>query len=322
MATIPSPYQTTDDMVAAVLRNTSQPNSQQTFTADDILAFLNEEMRITLTNIVQSAREDYWLFYSDAVIQAGVTSYTIPVRSVMAAVDDIVLLDTAGIEIELPHLDQQQKKVGPFYAYAPATLTRGIYFRNDTINVWPLQLQLPPGYSIRVKYLKRPNFLTATTNCARINAINTMTNTVTCDAVPPALPTGGGTETDIIDNNPQFTAIQDNIVIQSISGFNVTFASLPTGLAVGQWICPTGTTCIPQIPVESYALLVNLGCLRIYMAQQNANGFQTAAKIVESMAEDVKEMLQPRWKGETKKIVNRNVAWRWNGGPYNGSGQW
>ncbi len=322
MATIPSPYQTTDDLVTAVLRNTSQPNNQQTFTSDDILALLNEEMRVTLTNIVQAAREDYWVFYADTVIQAGVSVYTIPVRSVMAAVDDIVMVNTEGIEIELPMLDQQQKKVGPFYSYVPATLLRGVYFRNDTINTWPLTMQLPIGYSIRVKYLRRPNSLTGTVNCARINAINTGTNTVTCDAVPTAWPAGGGTVLDIIDNNPQFSAVQDGITITSISGFNVVLPSLPTGLAVGQWLCPTGTTCIPQIPVESYALLANLGALRVYMSQQNANGFQTTAKIVESMAADVAQMLQPRSKGESKKIVNKNIASRWLGGPFNGSGMW
>lgn len=322
MASIPSPYQNTDDLVTSVLRDTSQPNSQQTFQPEDILAFLNEEMRVTLTNIVQSAREDYWLFYADTVIQPNVTTYTIPVRSVMAAVDDIVMVDTNGTEIELPMLDQQQKKVGPFYAYVPATLMRGIYFRNDTINTWPLQMQLPTGYSIRVKYLRRPNTLVPTSACAQITSINTGTNTVTCSSVPTAWPTGGGTTLDIIDNNPQFSAVQDGIVISSISGFDVVFAALPSGLAAGQWLCPTGTTCIPQIPVESYPLLINLGCLRVFMAQQNANGFQTTAKVVESMAADVKEMLQPRSKGESKKIVNKNIAWRSNGGPFNGAGLW
>jgi hypothetical protein len=103
----------------------------------------------------------------------------------------------------------------------------------------------------------------------------------------------------------------DNAIITNISGTTLSFTAgtLPTTLTKGMWICPTGTTCVPQIPVEAYPLLINSACLRVFVSMQNANGFNTMSKVVAAEIDDLKTVLTPRWKGQPKKIVNKNVAW-------------
>jgi hypothetical protein len=61
--------------------------------------------------------------------------------------------------------------------------------------------------------------------------------------------------------------------------------------------------------LELYPLLINAACLRVFTSMQNANGFNTMSKVVAAQMDDARTLLTPRWKGQAKKIVNKNVAW-------------
>lgn len=305
---IPSPYQLVDDCINSVYRNTALPNSQVTYEAPDIVAFLNEEQQSTISALIQSIREKYWIQYYDVPIVAGVTSYTVPERCIMGSLEDIVLVDSAGNEIEIAQLADEQKKVAPFYSFVPIASIRGIYARDDTFNIYPITFPYPSGFIIRFKYARRPNILLQSSFCAQILTANPSTRVVTVSAVPAGW-TQGSTLVDIINNNPQFTSQSDDNLITTIAGGSLTMTTLPSTVIAGQWLCPSGTSCVPQIPVELYPLLINATCLRVFTSMQNANGFNTMSKIVAAQMDDAKTLLTPRWKGQSKKIVNKNVAW-------------
>lgn len=305
---IPSPYQLTDDCVLSVYRNTALPNSQITYQTDDIIAFLNEEQQTTISGLIQSIRESYWIQYFDVVIQPNVSTYIVPQRSIMGSLEDIVLVDSSGNEIEIAQLSPEQKKVAPFYSFVPIASMRGIFARDDTFNIYPTTFPYPAGFIIRFKYARRPNVLVQKSFCAQILTVTPATKVVTVAAVPAGW-TQGSTILDVINNVPQFTSLTDDNLITTIAGTSITLTSCPTTIAVGQWLCPMGTTCVPQIPFELYPLLINAGCLRVFTSLQNANGFNTMAKVVAAQMDDAKTLLTPRWKGQSKKIVNKNVAW-------------
>lgn len=305
---IPSPYMTVDNLVDSVFRNTAVPNSQITYEPEDIVAFLNEEQQTTITALVQSIREEYWIQYYDVLIQPNVTSYTVPQRAVMGTLEDIVLVDTSGNEIEIAQLAPEQKKVAPYYSFVPIASMRGIFARDDTFNIYPITFPYPSGFTIRFKYARRPSVLCQSSFCAQILTVNSTTKVVTVSAVPTGW-TASSTIIDIINNVPQFTALSDDNLITNISGTSITLTSCPSTVAIGQWLCPMGMTCIPQIPLELYPLLINAGCLRVFTSLQNANGFNTMSKVVTAQMDDAKTLLTPRWKGQSKKIVNKNVAW-------------
>lgn len=305
---IPSPYQLVDDCVNSVFRNTALPNSQITYEPADIVAFLNEEQQTTISALVQSIREAYWVQYHDVTIQPNVTSYIVPTRCIMGGLQDIVLVDNANNEIEIAQLAPEQQKVAPFYSFVPISSMRGMYARDDTFNIYPITFPYPSGFLIRFKYARRPSILVQASFCAQIQTVNYGTNTVTVAAVPAGW-TSNSTILDIINNVPQFTSLSDDNLITNIVSTSITLTSLPTTVVAGQWLCPQGTTCVPQIPVELYPLLINAGCLRVFTSLQNANGFNTMSKVVAAQMEDAKTLLTPRWKGQPKKIVNKNVAW-------------
>ena len=308
VSVIPSPYQLVDDCVDSVYRNTALPNSQITYEPDDIVAFLNEEQQTTISSTVQSIREKYWIQYLDIVINPNVTTYIVPQRAIMGALEDIVLVDSANNEIEIAQLADEQRKTAPFYSFVPVSGMRGMYARDDTFNVYPVTFPFPSGFLIRFKFARRPNILVMSSFCAQILTVNYGTKVVTVSAVPSGW-TQGSTLVDIINNFPQFTSQADDNLITNIAGTSITLTSLPASVVAGQWLCPAGTTCVPQIPVELYPLLINSGCLRVFVSMQNANGFNTMSKVVSAQMDDAKTLLTPRWKGQPKKIVNKNVAW-------------
>lgn len=305
---IPSPYLLVDDCVNSVYRNTALPNSQITYLPADIVAFLNEEQQTTITALVQSIRESYWIQYHDVTIQPNVTTYIVPVRCVMGSLDDIVLVDSSGNEIEIAQLAPEQKKVAPFYSFVPISSMRGIFAKDDSFNIYPTTFPYPSGFIIRFKYARRPSILVQSSFCTQILTVNYGTNVVTVGAVPSGW-TANATIVDIINNLPQFTSQSDDNLITNISGTSITLTNLPTTVIAGQWLCPQGTTCVPQLPLELYPLLINAACLRVFTSMQNANGFNTMAKVVAAQMDDAKTLLTPRWKGQAKKIVNKNVAW-------------
>lgn len=305
---IPSPYQTVDDCVDSVYRNTALPNSQVTYEPADIVAFLNEELQTTISALVQSIREEYWIQYYDVTIQPNVTTYTVPVRAIMGTLEDIVLVDSSGNEVEIAQLAPEQKKVAPYYSFVPIASMRGMFARDDTFNIYPTTFPFPAGFTIRFKYARRPSVLTQTSFCAQIVTATPATKVVTVAAVPSGW-TANSTYLDIINNQPQFTSKSDDNLITNISGTSITLTSLDSTMTAGMWLCPQGTSCIPQLPLELYPLLINAGGLRVFTSMQNANGFNTMSKVVAAQMEDAKQLLTPRWKGQPRKIVNKNVAW-------------
>lgn len=305
---IPSPYMLVDDCVNSVFRNTALPSSQITYEPVDIVAFLNEEQQTTITALVHSIREQYWIQYFDVVIQPNVFSYTVPVRCVMGGLNDIVLVDGSGNEIEIAQLAPEQKKVAPFYSFVPIASMRGVFAKDDTFQFYPITFPYPAGFIIRFKFERRPSVLTLSSFCAQVQTVNTGTKVVTVNAVPSGW-TANSTYVDVINNQPQFTSKFDDNLITNIAGTSITLTSLDSSVVPGMWLCPQGTTCVPQLPLELYPLLINAACLRVFVSMQNANGFNTMSKVVAAQMDDAKTLLTPRWKGQPQKIVNKNVSW-------------
>lgn len=299
---IPSPYQTTDDLVLAVQRTTALPLSQQTLVAADILAFMDEEQKTTVSDLVHTVREEYWVKYDDVQIEFGVYEYDIPQRGLAGGLRDVVFVDASGNEIEVPLFAPEQIKTPAWFSYRPAYLSQGYFVKDAKLVLWP-QNYNNAQYILRMKFERRPNTLTSTSNCAQITGVDTLTNEVTVTAVPSEW--SSSTTFDIISNVPQFVSVGDDQTITGISNNVITFTSLPAGVSIGMWICPAGMTCIPQIPVEAYAWLISLGAKRVAQALQNSNLFNICTKDSVDKEGKVRSMLTPRIEGQPRKLVNR-----------------
>lgn len=303
-----APDYTTDGMVSDLRNDYLTPTAQNLFQDSDIIRHLDRAMRSKIIPLVNSVREEYWVNRFNQSV-TGAASYTIPQRSSGAMLRDVVFVDTQGNIIELTRLSPAQIKSTFPYGYQLPLYTFGYYIQDDQIFLYPSQATNATGYTLRMTFLRRPNNLTAVSNCGKILTI--ASNVLTLDNLDTTWTTS--TTFDIIQNFPQFNSISDGATITNINSLTnqITLATVPTGLAVGMYVCPTLTSCIPQIPYETYDLLVAAASARIARSMGDSQGLQLAEKNWEEISADFKKLVDPRIQGGSKKIINRNYPYSW-----------
>lgn len=300
-----APNYLVDGLITSVRTKYIQPNSQNLYQDADVVLFLDECLRDAIVPFIIKIQESYWVTNFDQAI-TGAASYTIPQRSAAGILQDVVFVDNSGNEIELTKLDPAQIK-GTFpFGFQLPLYTFGYYMQDDQIFLYPQQAQLATQYTLRQKFFRRPNNLTLSSNCGLITAING--NIVTVNAVDSTWTTA--TTFDVIQNFPQFKSVSDGLACTLISNLNITLANV-TNLAVGMYLCPSGMSCIPQIPYEAFSLLIQCAIERMAESLGDSAGATTAQKRGEIIANDLLRIISPRVQKATKKIINRNVPPSW-----------
>lgn len=296
-------------LVASVYRHTLSPNSQNTLQPNDIIAILDEEMRHCIVPLILAAQEEFYVTNYDQTLTAGTYNYTIPKRAAFATWRDVVFVDSNGVEVNLSALPPEYVKLAfpsggniPLYVF-------GFVMVNDQIQLWPQTGGPPTQYKLRMKVKRRPNTLTSTSNCGQITAING--NIVTVGNADSTWTTS--TTFDIIPNSPQFTSRGDDLMITNLASANtqITFSSLPSTVVVGDWVCPSQMSPIPQIPFDMFPLLAQRGVIRVLEALGDTQNLQIAERRYQDMAADFARTVSPRIEGTPKKIVNRQTPPFW-----------
>lgn len=88
------PYYTSNDLIAAIQRKIAMPLSQQTFSADDLLRFANEEMFLGLVPSMMLYHQEYMVFPVVVPLVGNNSRYSIPDRSVGIRFRDVFYQDT------------------------------------------------------------------------------------------------------------------------------------------------------------------------------------------------------------------------------------
>jgi hypothetical protein len=303
-------------LVASVYRGCLSPNAQQTLQPADIIAFLDQEMRTTIVPLVLAAQEEFWVTNYDQPVLQGVFNYTIPKRAAFATWRDVVFVDNNNNEINMSMLSPEYLKLTYPAGGNPPLYVFGFILQNDQIILYPNTAGTPVQYRLRMKIKRRPNNLTSVLTCAQVTAIDPITKIVTVNAVPTDWTTS--TTFDIIPNSPQFTSLQDDQTITALTTTTLTFSSLPTNpqthaltMNVGDWICPSQMSCVPQVPYDMFPLLTQRGIVRVLEAMGDTQNLQVAERRYADMAADFARTVSPRIDGTPKKIVNRNTPPYW-----------
>jgi hypothetical protein len=296
-----APNYLVDGLITSVRTKYIQPNSQNLYQDTDVVLFLDECLRDTVLPLILSTEETYFVTYYDQAV-TGVASYTIPQRGAAGALMDVVFVNANGTEMKLNQLSESQIAGSTVFGVSLPLYTFGYFVKNDQVFLYPQQAQQATAYTLRMKFFRRPNNLTLAANCGRITAING--SIITVDAVDSTWTTS--TTFDIIQNFPQFQSISDGQTITLISNLNITLSSVPTGLAVGMYLCPTGMSCIPQIPYEAFSFLVQCAIERLAESLGDTQIAQIASKRAEKLGMSLVKMIEPRVAKGEKKIINRN----------------
>lgn len=289
---------TTTDLIASVKKRGGVPNSQATFETDDFLRFANEELQMGVVPFLMAVREEYFVASEDVSLVNSQVAYDIPTRAIGGKLRDVVYvgdgsqqMSLAKIQVdEIPSLNSVQSTGTPNY----------FYFQGNKLYVLPT----PNGGSgtLRLYYFLRPNNLVATTSAGRIDSIDTGTNSVVVNLVPSAFATGS--VCDFVQALPPFESLGKDYTITNISSSTITFASLPTGIVVGDYLCIAKESPVPQIPVELHPLLAQRVIVKCLESLGDREGMNFAQAKLEKMEVEIRGLMANRVEGEPQKIVN------------------
>lgn len=295
---------TTDSLLETTRTDCLTPEADALFTDTRLLSILTFEQMTTLVPQIMEVQEEYFVHVVDIAIDATATAYAMPERAVGKKLRDVSLIDSAGNEVYLSRVNPSDVK---FYSQVNTVNSNSwqevFYLQNNSVMLLP---GISPQYvSLRLRYYRRPNNLCATGDAGLITVIDTNTNTVTV--------TGGtwtvGDTVDFIDSTPSFDSLEDDAAITGVSNSDITFASLPTGLVVGDWISLSGTTPIPQLPYEAHPILAQLGACKALEAMGDANVKMAWARY-QQMAQSFYKVITPRTDAPAQKIVSPNNIYR------------
>ena len=275
---------TTTELISALKICGSFPTSNDLFSTSDFLVLLNMQLKSDITPMMLKLNEEFFLQSRDFSIASGLT-YRIPTRAIGAKIRDLSLIDSAGNAQSLARLFEEDR---------PDNGT-GYYMLRNSIEL-SSNITAP---TLRMKVFGRPNTLVATSSCAQVTAINTSTFVVGVSSLPSTIISGS--IIDFVQNNNPYDLLGMDSTIASIASTNLTFTSLPTDLAVGDWICLATEAPVPMVPDEVQPLLIQSALCRTLSSKKDKIYDQEKA-VLDEMREAAMNMLDPRVENASVKF--------------------
>jgi len=295
------------------------PSVQALFTDDDLLTILNFELASKIVPMVDNQSEEYGIYVKDLPYSTSSQRYPIPaVRGVGGKLRSVSFLDSNNNEIRIPRLrpeDTMSNVNATGLAINPALW--GFYVENNTIVLYLGSIAGSSGSfrALRLRYMRQPNNLVATTAAAKVVSIGG--NVVTVDNVPTNYTTS--VAYDMISGTPGFDALQDDSTCTNISGLTMTFSSIPVDqlgnvtLKAGDWICLSGQAPVAQIPFfPGYELLLQLGTAKCLEVHGDVQGFNIAMSQAADMKSYFISVLTPRVDANVIRLTTPNSLYAWD----------
>lgn len=301
---------TTNALVISVKQRTMNASNQNLFTDSDMVRIASEELQSVLIPYIESIKGEYFVRTEDITFVSGQQSYTMPQRATGMKLRDVMLVDFQGNQINLPYINPEDLKS----TWAFSALQFGFYPKDNQIILVLGNLAAIGNYQfVRMNYFRRPDTLCTTNTMdnpasGQITAINTGTNEVTLNFVPTTWTTD--TLVDAVNDLPPFQSWVDSQTLTAVNGFVLTFSSLPSGMAIGDWVAESNFSPIPEIPVECHRVLETLTSARI-LQYSGDPAFQVFQAQAEAQKRDLIQVLSPRVDGSPKKIPIKNPLWGW-----------
>lgn len=289
---------TTSDLLTSIHNRGNIPsttNDTNVNSSNNLLNIATEQLHTKLYPIIQSTREEFYVTRKDFTITASQNEYIIPSRASGLVLRDVQLVTGTDVQ-SLGIIDSE------YITTTSSGTVSGYYLEHNKIILYPTPAST--SGTLRVRYYLRPSRLTITSNCGQISSIDTVTNQVVVSAIPSTW--AAGTSLDFVQASAPYANLAIDQAATVVSGTTITFASLPSTLAVGDWLAPAEYSPIPQLPYEFHAVLAQLTVCKVLEAMGDREGATLAFKDVQTDLENMLKLVTPRNQGERKKVINRN----------------
>ena len=298
-----NPYTADALLLPALKRRGMLPNTSETLADADYYALANDEIQSYIVPLLLKAREEHLIQTHDITLVSGTDTYALPYRAAGGKVRDVWLSTRAeGGFKQMQRIEPE--RVGD---YASSGSPSGFRFEGNNLIVVPTPG--PAGGTVRIKYHAMPNRLVAVSACAVVSSYVTATKTITTVATVPST-FGATVSLDIVRGKPGFDSLaQDNVAVSaattSIVMTDALSAQILGGTAsTGDYVCLSGESPIPQIPLSLHPLLAQ----RVVYRSLEAIGDPKAAGALASCQELERlslTLLSPRSDGNSRAVVNR-----------------
>ena len=289
---------TSDDIITAVKRNASIPTSQKKFQNADFLAWMNEELQLTIVGELLSLREDYFVTSSTTALVANQDDYAIPSAAVGWKLEGVWYVDSAGEENKLSRVSRSQRDM---YTSSDGSAPAAFYFNGDNITVIPGIGSSASG-SLKFDYVRIQNELVLEGSCGLISsvAIAGTDYQITVSSVPST--TNGA---DVISGvNPFGIIARASTATVAGSVITCAIADFDRVPVAGDFVAANGETPIPNIPEDYHPILAQALTMRCLTNDQAM--LQTQGMVLGNMLERMRKRSLRRVNNSPRKIVSRN----------------
>jgi hypothetical protein len=296
---------TTADLLESIKNRAAVPEDQTNFPDSTLLTIADEETRSLLMPSILKYREEWMTYGYNHSLTASQSAYRLPYRAFGGKLRLLYYQDTQGNKAFPVRITPERMQ-----EFSGNHTTSGYpthyYMQHGSVVVEPTPT-VTSG-TLVMTYYRRPSELVATTAVATITAINTGTGVVTLSGVPASWvsSTIALVPYDFVRAKPEFDALAiDQTPTASGSSTTLTFSSLPTDLAVGDYVALAGKTPIPQVPADLHPILAQLVANRVLESLGFLDELKAGRETLAVMLEAAGITLQTRDEGSGLKVSQR-----------------
>jgi hypothetical protein len=283
-----------DQLVERIIRDAKIPKGSGYRDTTTLLGIADAESRTMVKEILR-ASGDYLVAYVDVPL-TGKRAYRLPRRAIR--MKGVELYDSGGVQQDFAKVDS-----GQAYRYQKS----GHHWYYEDNAVVPLLSSSQEGGFLRMRYYRWPSRLVLTTACAVASSVTD--NTVYFSAL--GLPEGLPAQLDAVKPTSPFETAGDDLLATSQGTGDPfedpvpwTFASLPAAVEAGDWLCPAGATCFPQLPLAYHDALVTAVVARVLREMKDRAGAADAKADLTEKLDGALVTISPRDK-ESQVIANK-----------------
>lgn len=275
----------TSDLLSKVKLKAALPEGR--FTDAEILELAYDALLAELVPLIVNMREEYFVKSETSTANPVVS---ISSRALGLALREVKLLRNTEV-VDLPRINLED-------VTSTATGTpEFFYLENNSIVLYP-----PPSAvldQLKQSFCFRPSKLVTPTETATITAINSATGVITA-TIPAAWSIAK--KFDLVSAGSGHDVIAWNLAASSVNLTDITIASVPATLAVGDSICLAGESLYAQVPDEAFDLLSQLTVCDCLEEMGALTELQAAQAKAEKLKSSLASILSNRVQGAPKKF--------------------
>lgn len=306
---MPGIFYTSDELIDSIKNKGLIPENQATFEAEDFLRFATEEMMLGIVPSILQLHEDYYLQSEDVPLVANKSNYRIPHRAMGNKLRDMFYRDNNNNLFEMVRVNIED--MADFQETAVINSYRYFYVKNNEVVLVPPVGSSVSGSLVMVFYI-RPNKLVPNDEAGIITDINTTTGVITLEEVPSDFSTSR--TYDLIMHRSPHKVITLDLTATAVDTITTTISfdpnDLPEELEVGDFVCFSEETIVPQIPSDYHSILSQRVVCRCLDALGDSQGLQNANNKLQELEAKGAIIIDNRVEGSPQKIKNRSGFFR------------